>query len=114
MDQGPVRLRPFPSPTPSGPRTSTTARGIFQIHNSTSDPKTRRDKQLEGGRRKFGISLSVFSEDWASSEDACRARDASCSVLGGKKKSFICIVCIYCLHNDATFKGYRNMYEFQV
>lgn len=38
---------------------------------------------------------------------------ASCSVLGCKK-SFICLVCICCLHNDATFKGYRNMYEIQV
>lgn len=42
--QGPVRLRPFPSPTPL-----ITARGIFQTHKRTSDPKdeTRRIRRMQ-------------------------------------------------------------------
>lgn len=90
----PARLRPLPSLTQPGPCTSTTARGIFEIQNSTSDSKRRRDKQsykdAEGS-----LGFPVFSED-------------SCSVLGGKI-SFLNFLCIYCLHNDATFKGYRNI-----
>lgn len=91
----PVRRRPLPSLTQSGPCTSTTACGIFEIQNSTSDSKRGRGKQsyqdAEGS-----LGCPVFSEH-------------SCSVLDGKKYIDFCFVCIYCLHNDATFKGYRNV-----
>lgn len=110
MDQGPVRLRPFPSPTPYGPRTSTTARGIFQIHNSTSDPKTRRDKQSEKdaeGSLGFPLLFSVRT--------LVELGKASSSVLGGKKNHlfvlYVFIVYIMMLLSKGTETCMNFRYE---
>lgn len=74
---------------------------------SITVPQTQKQDETSGARR-------TQKEVWDFLDCFQELGKASCSVLGGKKKSFICVVCIYCLHNDATFKGYRNMYEFQV
>lgn len=68
-------------------------------------PQTQkmRPGELEGCRMKTGVSSTDFSED-----RVCRRKYLL------SKKSVICVWCIYCLHTDATFKGYRNMYELHV
>lgn len=94
-----AELRPFPSP-----ETSKKACGIFKICYSTSDPEIRQSSPTQ--REVWDFLFSEYSVrstqggPWLSDE--------------WEKKTFICIVCIYCLHNDATFKGYRNTDEFQV
>lgn len=70
-----------------------------QTFNPITVPQTpERDKQSH--EEKFGISWTRSVQE-----------DAQYRAAG---RTFICVVCIYCLHNDATFRGYRNVYEFQV
>lgn len=85
-----------PPPTPSAPRTSTTARGVFQTRHSTSEPTTR------GGERRTQSDvwdfLDCFHEDTASSRDARRAREVPLAQYRvAKKNNNIYLYCMYLL-----------------
>lgn len=77
----PARLRPLPSLTQPGPYALTTTRGVFEILNSTSDSKRRRDKQ--------SLKETEGSED-------------SCLLLGGKFFVYVFIVYIMMLLSKGT------------
>lgn len=83
-------------------------------HNSTSDPKhdeMSRATGMQKGSLGFPRLVSAGSQCQDGFLESSKRPLAQYWVA---TNLFLSIVCIYCLHYDATFRGYRDIYEFQV